>query len=451
MSAQGERAPRRVVVTGLGCVNPLASSAAAFWERALAGDAIAAEIPAAWREYASLKSRFWAPLPTDIWTTLGVNRVQRLQANKASLLARAASREAVTSARLSIPFEEPERAGVYVGTGIAGIDATLAAHAHHLDSRNLATVDHILGSTPKLGSEQLAALEEVKQRWRVVSNFNTLSIALAMPNSVAGSLSIEFGAQGASQSICQACASGTTAIGEAFRAIRGGYLDTVVAGGSEYLGDDSGSVFRGFDSIGALTQYDGPSEQANRPFDSQRRGFLFSEGGAAFLVLEEFEHAKRRAAPVLAEVIGFAQLSEAGHMLAMDQSGKHVQRLLQEVLRSAGTQPAEVDYINAHGTGTVLNDSVEAKAILEVFGKDVLVNSTKSLLGHSMGASGAIEALVSVLSIVDQRTHPSRNITSAVEPLNFVADGSRRCIRSALSQSFAFGGHNSALIFRRVD
>jgi 3-oxoacyl-[acyl-carrier-protein] synthase II len=271
---------------------------------------------------------------------------------------------------------------------------------------------------------------------------------MSMPNACASNLGIKLNITGVNSTVCSACAAGTVAVGHGFRAISTGQLDMAFVGGAENMNDDFGAIFRGFDSIGALARnYDNP-QVANRPFDTLRSGFLFSQGGAAILVLEELDRARQRGAPVLAEIIGFFETCDAHNIMVLDQSGLQIERMLRMLLQEAGLEPGEVDYINAHGTGTQVNDETESLVIERIFGRKPLVNSTKSLIGHTIGASGAIEALVAACSIYHQTTHACKNLHQPLRDLNFVKEVKKYPIRTALSQSFAFGGQNAGIALR---
>jgi 3-oxoacyl-[acyl-carrier-protein] synthase II len=241
------------------------------------------------------------------------------------------------------------------------------------------------------------------------------------------------------------------AVGNAFRAIRDGRVDVAVSGGCEYFADEHGHIFRSFDVSGTLVRDYADSETANRPFDEKRSGFLFSQGGAAALVLEELEHAQRRGAPIMAELIGFAETFDAHSMMSLAPGGKQIERMIHAALDDADLSPDDIDYINAHGTGTRNNDEIEAGVIDRVFGKSVRVNSTKSLLGHTIGASGAFEALVTALTLRDGMTHICKNLDTPLLDLNFVRNTDRFDPQIGLSQSFAFGGHNAAVVLRRFN
>jgi 3-oxoacyl-[acyl-carrier-protein] synthase II len=246
-----------------------------------------------------------------------------------------------------------------------------------------------------------------------------------------------------------ACAAGTVAVGNGFEAVRDGRVAIAVTGGSEYLYDEHGHIFRGFDVAGTLVRNCENPARANRPFDQERSGFLFSQGGAAVLVLEELEHARRRGAPIIAEVAGYAETFDAYSIMSLAPGGVQIERMLRAALANAGVDPNEVDYINAHGTGTENNDRTEAEVIERMFGGRPLVNATKSLLGHAIGASGAIEALVTALTLREGTTHICKNLESPIRDLNFVRKVPRADLNTGLSQSFAFGGHNAAVVLRR--
>ena len=280
--------------------------------------------------------------------------------------------------------------------------------------------------------------------------FNPFVVSMLMPNAPAAYLGIKYGLRGPNLASVKACASGTVAIGRAFEAIASGAIDQALAGGSEYLDDPHGSIFLGFDACRALVRECEPPEEANRPFDASRSGFLFAQGGAAMLVLEGADSAERRGATPLAEVTAFSESFDAYSMMSPEPEGRAIQAMLETLLAVAGVAASEVDYVNAHGTGTQGNDSCEAAVIERVFGPRVAVNSSKSLLGHTMGASGAFEAAITALSLRDQTLHPTRNLTDPIADLDFITTATQRPVRHAVSQSFAFGGHNAALLMAQA-
>jgi 3-oxoacyl-[acyl-carrier-protein] synthase II len=272
---------------------------------------------------------------------------------------------------------------------------------------------------------------------------------MLMPNSGSAAIANKFSLNGSNATHCVACASGTVSVGNAYRAVRDGQVELAIAGGSEFLHDEHGAIFRAFDIAGTLVRDCADPGGANRPFDEKRSGFLFSQGGAAVLVLEELEHALRRGASIMAELVGFAETFDAHSMMRLAPDGVQIERALRASVADAGLPVGAVDYVNAHGTGTVNNDAIESAIIERVFGRSVPVNSTKSLLGHTIGASGAFEALVTALTLRDGKTHINRNLEAPCHPLNYVRSVETFHPQVAVSQSFAFGGHNAALVLRR--
>jgi 3-oxoacyl-[acyl-carrier-protein] synthase II len=281
--------------------------------------------------------------------------------------------------------------------------------------------------------------------------FNPFEVSMVMPNAPAAVIGIKYTLTGPNETYCVACASGTVAVGNAYRAVRDGRVDVAIGGGCEYFGDEHGHIFRSFDVSGTLVRDCADPETANRPFDEKRSGFLFSQGAAATLVLEELEHARQRGAAIMAEMIGFAETFDAHSIMSLAPGGQQIERMIRDALVDADLQPHDVGYVNAHGTGTKNNDRTEAEVINRVFGKSVRVNSTKALVGHTIGASGAIEALVTALSLRDGTTHICKNLDTPVLGLNFVRNIERFDPHVGISQSFAFGGHNAAVVMRRFD
>ena len=232
--------------------------------------------------------------------------------------------------------------------------------------------------------------------------------------------------------------------------MRGGELELALAGGAESLNDEHGHIFRGSDVAGTLVRI-APIRRPPTVRSDEKRPDFFSRGGAALLVLEELEHALRRGAPILAELAGFAETFDAHSMMSMAPDGAQVERMIRACLADAGLEAAAVGYVNAHGTGTRNNDQIESRVIERVFGRAVPVNSTKSLLGHTIGASGAFEALVTALTLRDGRTHINKNLQTPCCDLNYVRGTEPFHPQVGLSQSFAFGGHNAALLLRRYN
>jgi 3-oxoacyl-[acyl-carrier-protein] synthase II len=307
---------------------------------------------------------------------------------------------------------------VLIGTGMTGLERAFESYLAH-----------------RLPPQQLNGLaQEEKIR------FNRMVIPATMPNSPAAWVSICFGIHGQSTTVNASCASGTYAVGESFRRIRDGYDDVVLCGGVENLKDGCGAIMRGFDMLGALTK---SKDGLPRPFSKNRSGFLFSEGGACMLVLETLDHARSRNARIYAEVLDYLACSDAANIVQIEKEGRQITRMLAQISKGR-----HIDYLNAHGTGTETSDEVEARAIQAVFGNSAgqpLINSTKGILGHTLGASGALETAVTALSIAQDVVHG--NLTdNPVENLNLPVEPARRTVQTALTVSYGFGGHNAALL-----
>lgn len=452
---------RRVVITGAGVVSPIGVGVDEFWRQCLQAQSVVAPIPELWNRFADFHSRIWTPLPDFVLESFGLSRTERLQHDPVTMLAIGAAREALSNAGFSLAPTgdrgrnfavsgiDPSRAGVYIGTGIGGAYTFLHNHAYHLHQRmrvNLKAWMEEHGS-----SKDRETLENIFTLMAHGPRYNPFVVSMLMPNAPGAALGIKFSLTGPNLTYCVACASGTVAVGNAYRAVHHGNAELAVAGGSEYLYDEHGHIFHGFDVAGTLAHDYADPETANRPFDKNRTGFLFSQGGAAILVLEELEHARRRGAVPIAEVIGFAETFDAHSMMSLAPGGEQIERMIRAALASADLTPHDVDYVNAHGTGTRNNDQTESEVIERVFGKSVRVNSSKSLVGHTIGASGAIEALVTALSLRDGMTHVCKNLDNPVIDLNFVRDVESFGPRIGLSESFAFGGHNAAVVLRRFD
>jgi len=420
---------RRVVISAGGVVSAIGMGVEEFWRNCLGGRSSVAAIPAAWNQYARLHSRLWSPLPEIDFEPLGIVRAERLQLDPFAMLAVAAAREALLNAGFSLlPAQrtrasivdgvDPARIGVFLGTGIGGAQAFLHNHAIHL-SRG--------------------------------PRYNPFVVSMLMPNAASALVANKFSLHGPNVTYCVACASGTVSVGNAYRAVRDSQVELAIAGGSEFLHDEHGHIFRGFDAAGTLVRDCADPAAANRPFDQKRSGFLFSEGGAAMLILEELEHALRRGAPIMAELVGFAESFDAYSMMSLAPDGAEIERAIRASLADAAVPVGAVNYVNAHGTGTVNNDAIESAVIERVFGRSVPVNSTKSLLGHTIGASGAFEALVTALTLRDGKTHINRNLETPCSGLDYVRSATAFDPEVGLSQSFAFGGHNAALVLRRYN
>ncbi len=449
-----------MAVTGLGVVSSLGSDLESFWEACLEGASKVESIPSSWLDYSDLRSRVWSPLEDWDRQTPLLARLEAKHTDPATRLALLVAEEALGQADIELD-ERPEvrtgrrlrgvdseRVGVFLGSGISGIHTTLSSASFVLLDRAKTRLAALARRLAEEGASRAAQeLDGILGEMRKPRVFDPFSVAMSMPNAAAANLSIKLGLNGPSRTYACACASGTVAVGHGYRAIRDGECDLALAAGVEYLEDATGSCFRGFDSLGALARADLPADRVNRPFDAARSGFLFSAGGAACLILESLDSARRRGAEVLAEVSGYGETCDAHNIVSMEPSGDQIRRAAELCLADAGWEAASVDYVNAHGTGTPTNDPVEASVLGELFPQRPGVNSTKSLLGHTLGASGAIEAVVTVASLRSQRSHACRNLDEPIADLAFLRSSESFPIRRALSQSFAFGGQNAVVAF----
>ncbi|MFP4164587.1 MAG: beta-ketoacyl-[acyl-carrier-protein] synthase family protein [Chitinispirillaceae bacterium] len=440
-----------VVITGIGMITPLGDTASTTWDNLLNHKICAEPIPEHWKEYTDYNSEIWSPLPQIDYTSRGIGRREKLQYDTVQLLGMAAAQEALLDAGLSTAQKEegssafrlnPQRAGVVMGTGSGGITSVISAQANH----TFTPVKKGLEFFPA-PQEQLDKIHRIGRLMNSPARYNPFVVSMMMPNACSSSIGIRFGLTGHNETCCFACASGTAALGHAYGMIKSGRLDCALSGGAEYLGDRYGGVFRSFDAAGTLVRGDAPRKHC--PFDENRSGFLFSEGGAAVLVLESLEHARKRNAPIIARISGFKERFDPLSAMNMEPSGSCIKEMLKETLDSSEIKPSQVEYINSHGTGTVVNDEVEALVIDDVFGRNTPVNSTKSLLGHTLGACGAVEAAVTALSIRNSRTHGFPFLHKPLRNLAYIKESRSLDIRYALSQSFAFGGHNAVLLLER--
>jgi 3-oxoacyl-[acyl-carrier-protein] synthase II len=449
---------KRVVITGLGVISAIGQNPEEFWRNCLEAKTRVERIPDHWLYYGDFHSRIWSPLPKADYSAYGIGRIEEKQLDPSSLLAIACSFQALDSARLeyvqidqkrntySVPSLDRDRTGVFMGTGIAGLGTFASCYSYHLLIRHK---EALAKASAQLGDHPAGEiLKQVREGMIFPRRFNPFAVSMTMPNACSANIGIKFSLHGSNNAYCAACASGTVAIGHGFKAVKSGEMDVALVGGVEHLSDDYGGVFAGFDVVRALASNNDDPDKANRPFDKDRTGFLFSEGGGAVFVIEDLEHARSRGAKIYAEIAGFSETCDGFNIMMIESSGSQIMRMLQLAFADAGISAGEIDYINAHGTGTRLNDETETGVIEKVFGNKVLINSTKSLIGHTLGASGAIEALVTALSIHHKSTHVCRNLDNPMRDLNFVTKVDSYPIRTALSQSFGFGGHNAVLILR---
>ena len=443
----------------MGVVCALGESVEEFWRKCLAGYSPVSTIPEHWPLYADYTSRIWSVLPEIDFDKFDIRRVDLLKYDMSSILGLCAAKQAVEQSGWRLdPVDKknqtyalrglgPDQAGVFIGTSF-GVSSLLEAHANQVLSRPKQALRSVAEGL-QLDADGLTAINSILDTLPHAPKYHPLTVAKLMPNAVSASLGIRYSIMGPANTLAMACAAGTAALGHAFRSIRDGYVDLAMAGGSEYWNDNYGGIFRAFDLAKTLVGRDLDPAAANRPFDKDRSGFLFSQGGAAILILEELEMARQRGADILAEVTGFAETFDAYNMMSLAPDGGQIERMLSNALKDANIEASRIDYINAHGTGTVLNDEIECDVIERVFGRKPKINSSKSLLGHTIGASGALEAVVTVQSLRDQTTHACKNLVNPVSDLNFVRDVAPGEFEHACTHSFAFGGHNAGLILRR--
>jgi 3-oxoacyl-[acyl-carrier-protein] synthase II len=407
---------RRVVVTGTGAITALGHNVNDIWTAVLAGRSGLGPLTLIDRRDHSIGGVCEVKHfnPADYMDRRDARRRDRYQQ-----LATVAAREAMRQANLTVSDDNREQIGIYMGTGVGGIQ-TLVAQEHVVLNEGL----------------------------RRISPF---AITMIMPNGAAGMLAIDYGIQGPSPTITTACAAGADAIGHAFGAIRRGELDAALTGGTESIITSLG--IGGFERAGATSSKDAGTPQ---PFDKNRDGLVIGEG-AALLVLESLEHAQARGAVILGEICGYGQTTDAHHITAPAEGGMGAARAIKKALADAAMPATAVDYISAHGTATHLNDLYETMAIKNALGHhayQVAISSTKSMTGHVMGATGAIESVFCVQALRDQVLPPTINYETA-DPdcdLDYVPNEARSApLKVAINNSFGFGGHNAVLVFRKFE
>jgi 3-oxoacyl-[acyl-carrier-protein] synthase II len=410
---------RRVVVTGLGPITPIGTGRESFWE-ALRTSQSGVQRVDHLIDLTDIDVRIGAPV-VDFDPVEYMDKRQARRIDRASQLALAATRLALSDAQIAPEALQSERTGVVIGTGIGGLQT--------LESNFSALRD----SGP-----------------RRVSPF---FVPRFMPNAMAGEIAIAYGFRGPNFGVVSACASAAHAIGISAELIRSGLLDFVVTGGAEAV--MLRITYAGFTRMGALSKRNDQPERASRPFDRDRDGFVIGEG-AGVLILEEREHARSRGARIYAELVGFGMSADATHITAPAEDGSGATRAITAALKQAGIGPAQVDYVNAHGTSTSLNDVSETRAIKHAFGERasrVKISSTKSQIGHLLGAAGGVEAIATLLS-VEHGFIPATLNYEHRDPecdLDYTPESVTKSIKIALSNSFGFGGQNAALIFRSID
>lgn len=409
----------RVVITGVGVISAIGHGVEAFWKGLKAGKSGARRVDDI-VDLEGIEAKIGAPVegfePLDYFDK---KRVRRL--GRSTQLAMAAAKQAMADSGVDLAAEDLTRFGVIFGNGIGNIETLVDNH--------------------------LVILNQGAKR---VSPF---FVPMFMPNAAAGEISIEWGLGGPNYAIVSACASSNHALGMAADTIRMGYADAMISGGTESV--NLPLCFAGFDQARALSRRNDEPQKASRPFDADRDGFVMGEG-AGVVVLESLSHAKARGARIYGELAGHGMTGDAHHITAPDPDGVGACRSIEMALERAGISTDEVDYINAHGTSTPLGDVAETQAIKKVFGehaKKLAVTSTKSMIGHLMGAAGAVEAIATLCPIYEGVIPPTINLDTP-DPecdLDYVPNEARQAdVKVAISNSFGFGGHNSTLVLRKI-
>lgn len=431
---------RRVVVTGLGLITPLGNDVPTVWRHLLQGDSGIDRVSHFARDVEEFRQRFRAPedFPLIAGEVKNFDLKAILRARKKNLskddhklikytdrysqLALAASLEAVNHSELNLAEENPDRVGIIIASGMGGVSSWEEQHEHLLTHG--------------------------------VKKVSPFTVPKLLPNLAAGNVSISFQARGPNVAVATACAAGAHAIGAAYRSVQLGETDLMAAGGAEAA--VTPLTVTGFYRMGALaTRFNDRPQEASRPFDRDRQGFVMAEG-AGILILEELEHARQRQANILAEIVGFGMTGDARHITDPDLNG--AVRCIHMALKDAQLPPAKIDYVNPHATSTPSGDRNEAAALRQVFGGNKglpVVSATKSMTGHMLGAAGAVESVFVCLSLLSGQVPPTINVDH-VDPdctgLNLVRNVALELpLRFALSNSFGFGGTNACLIFKRYE
>lgn len=409
---------KRVVITGFGAITPIGNNVEEMWKSIENKECGIDEISLF--DTTNFKTKLAAEVknynPTDYFEPKQAKRLDR-----SSQFAIIAAREAVKNSGITKENTNFERVGIFVSSGIGGLRTIQEQCEVYVNKGN--------------------------------NRISPMFIPMSIANMPSGNVSIEFGFKGESMSILTACASSTHAIGEAYKTIKQGYEDVILAGGSEASICEVGIA--GFENMKALCTYT-DKKRASIPFDKERSGFVMGEG-AGIVVLEELEHAKKRGATIYAEVIGFGSTTDAYHITSPAPEGEGGARAMLRAMEDANVKPEEVDYINAHGTSTHLNDSLETMAIKKALGeasKNVMISSTKGNLGHLLGAAGAVEAIICTKAIEEKLVPPTINYEVKDEEcdLDIVPNEAiKRDLNVVMSNSLGFGGHNACIVMKKYE
>ena len=409
---------KRVVITGLGAITPIGTGKENFWTALKAGTNGIRKITRF--DASDLSAQIAGEVP-DFEPAQFIDKKELKRMDRYTQFALAATKLAIEDSKLDLEKIDRDRAGVFIGTGIGGMDTL---HNQY---------------------EKLFA--------KGASRISPFFIPMAITNMAAGNVAIAYGLRGACECVVTACASGTNSIGDAFRVIQYGDADIMIAGGSEAAISPAGVA--GFAAMKALcSDHNDDPAHASRPFDKNRSGFVMGEG-AGIIVLENLEHAEARGAHIYAEIVGYGRNDDAYHITTPAPGGITQAKCMKLAIDDAGLKPEEIDYINAHGTSTQFNDKGETQAIKNLFGDHaykIPVSSTKSMTGHMLGAAGGVEAVATVLTIENNIVHPTINYETPDEglDLNYVPNVAQAHeVNAAISNSFGFGGHNACVVFKK--
>ena len=415
---------KRVVVTGIGAVTPLGNTAAETWQNMLNG--VSGAAPITHFDASKFKAQFACEVK-DFNPEQFIDRKEARKMDPYCQYALSAAIMAVDDSAMDIEQVDKNRVGVIFGVGIGGM---------------------------KTYEEEVTAYAKTADT--IGPKFNPFFVPKMIADICAGHISIKYGFHGPNYITSSACASSTNALADAFNLIRLGKADVIVSGGAEAAITAAG--VGGFTAMHALSTRNDEPQKASRPFSASRDGFVMAEGSAV-LVLEELEHAKARGAKIYAEMAGAGMSADAHHITASHPEGLGAKLVMENALEDAGMKPADIDYINVHGTSTPVGDISECKAIVDVFGEhayELNISSTKSMTGHLLGAAGAIEAMASVMAVKEDIVPPTINHEDGDEDpeidykLNFTfGQAQKRTVRAALSNTFGFGGHNACVIFKK--
>jgi len=412
---------RRVVVTGLGALTPVGNNISAFWRNLLNG--VSGAGPITRFDSTQFKTQFACEVKSFVPTEF-LDRKEARKLDMYAIYAMVAVSEAMADSKLDLELIDLDRAGVIWGSGIGGLDTFLKECG-----------DFATGSG--------------------VPRFNPFFIPKMIADIAAGHISIKYGFRGPNFATVSACASSTHALIDAFNYIKWGKADIFISGGSEASINEAG--VGGFNAMHALSTRNDSPQTASRPFDKDREGFVLGEGAGA-LILEEYEHAVARGANIYAEIVGGAMTADAHHITAPHPDGVGATNVMRLAIKDANMTPEDVDYVNVHGTSTPLGDIAEIKAIQNVFGdhaKNLNISSTKSMTGHLLGAAGAVETIASILSVKNNIVPPTINHFTddpEIDPsLNYTFNKAlKREVRTAISNTFGFGGHNACIMVKKV-